>query len=247
MNSTIHNHEALLLFEEQLPVESVDAELLFKSECPPDRKFKSEDLFKFRRGRGDLKASLVAALVALAFLAFFWSETGWQNRKLPDDLGSYVGSQFGLVEYEGRKKRLGTILKQSWVVPLLCLLLLVPAALVNLHGSWKVHRWRKRYLQPTDSSYETAKYVAALEYVAYFIAYTLLVPWLGYLVSTLILGVLLTWRLGYRTPKWLLTGLASSFVIVVVFRSMLQIKTPVSIWLYDQLPDALRTFMLVYF
>ena len=130
---------------------------------------------------------------------------------------------------------------------MLCLALLVPAAVLNLRASIKVRRWRKRFLLPVDASYETAKYAAALEFVAYFILYTLSVPALGYLLSTLILGVFLTWRLGYRTPKWLLTGLFSSFAIVVVFRTLLQIKTPASIWLYDQLPSALRVFMLTYF
>ncbi len=241
------NSESLYLFDEQMPVDVVDAALLFKSECPPDVKFKSENLFKFRRGKGDFHASVVAAILALVFLAFFWTETGWENRKLPDELGSYIGHQFGLIELDGRVKRLGTILKQSWVVPLLCLLVLVPAALLNLRESWRVRQWRKRFMLPTDASYETAKYAAALEYVVYFIMYTISVPILGYLLSTLILGTYLTWRLGYRTPKWLLIGLLSSFAVVIVFRSVLQIKTPVSIWLYDQLPAALRVFMLTYF
>lgn len=230
-----------------MPVDINDSDLRFKSECPPDKKIKSENLFKFRRGRGDFHASIVAVLMALLFLAFFWTETGWEDRKLPDDLGSYVGHQFGFVEIEGRVKRLGSILKQSWVVPLLCLMILVPASIMNLFQSWKVYRWRQRFLLPTDASYETAKYAAALEYVGYFILYTLSVPQLGYLISTLLLGVYLTWRLGYRTSKWLLTGFFSSFAVVVIFRSFLQIKTPVSIWLYDQLPAGLRVFMLTYF
>ncbi len=247
MNTDTHNLESLLLFEEQVPVDINDSDLSFKSECPPDKKIKSENLFKFRRGRGDFHASIVALLIALLFLAFFWTQTGWENRKLPDDIGSYLGHQLGVVEIEGRVTRLGSILKQSWVVPLICLMILVPASIMNLFQSWKVHRWRQRFLLPTDASYETAKYAAALEYVAYFILYTLSVPLLGYLISTLLLGVYLTWRLGYRTPKWLLVGLLSSFAVVVVFRSFLQIKTPVSIWLYDQLPAGLRVFMLTYF
>lgn len=247
MRSNANTPETLLLFEEQLPKEVFDTATAFKSECPPDKKFKTDDLFKFRRGRGDFHVSVFAAILALVFLVFFWTQTGWDKRKLPDNLGTYVGFQFGLTELEGRKPRLGTILKQSWVTPLLCLLLLVPAALVNLRGSWKVRRWRKRFLLPTDASFETEKYIAALEFVAYFILYTLCVPVLGYLVSTVLLGTYLTWRLGYRTPRWLITGFLSSAAIVVIFRSLLQIKTPASIWLYDQLPTTLRSIMLTYF
>jgi len=247
LTNKISNHEDLLLFDEQVPSEVIDSKKLFRSECPPDKKIKVQDLFEFTRGRGDFHASIAAALAALFFLLFFWSETGWQNRKLPDNLSQYAGFQFGLTDYEGRKARLGTILKQSWVAPMLCLALLVPAAIWNLRASIQVRRWRQRFLLPIEAGYETAKYLAALEFVAYFILYTISIPILGYLLSTLILGVFLTWRLGYRTTKWLLTGLLSSFVIVVVFRTLLQIKTPSVVWLYDQLPSALRVFMLTYF
>ncbi len=232
----------LFLFDEAMP----DAGP-FKSECPPDKKVKVEDLFKFSRGRADLEVSILFALVALFFLAFFWTQTGWDNRKLPDEFGTYVAYQFGLADIEGRVTRLGRILKQSWVAPLLCLLVFVPAALVNLRSSWRETQWRKRFLLPTSAYFELTKYAAALEYVAYFIGYTLIVPILGYLVSTLILGTYLTWRLGYRSPRWMLIGFASSFAVVLAFRTFLQIKTPVSIWLYDQLPSAARAFMLTYF
>lgn len=237
----------LLLFEEALPLSDLDSPQGFKSQCPPDKKVKVENLFQFRRGRGDLQVSIVAGLLALFFLATFWTNTGWEDRKLPDDLGSYFGYQLGLADIEGRVTRLGRILKQSWVAPFLCLLVLVPTALWNLSASLRTHRWRQRFLLPTNAAYELSKYAAALEFVVYFIVYTILVPRLGYLLSTLILGTFLTWRLGYRTPVWILRGLACSFVTVLVFRSFLQIKTPGSIWLYDHLPSSARAFMLTYF
>lgn len=242
INATAPTDEDLLLFTEQSPDRAT-----FKSECPPDKKIKVEDLFKFKRGRGDLHVSIAALAIALFFFAFFWTQTGWQARKLPDDMLAYLGYQIGLVEIDGRVTRFGRILKQSWVAPALCMLVLVPAALLNFRHSLASHRWRKRFMQPVNASFEFSKYAAALEYVAYFIAYTLTVPMLGYLLSTLILGSFLTWRLGYRTVRWTLIGLASGFATVVVFRSLLQIKTPPSIWLYDQLPTTIRAFMLTYF
>lgn len=235
--------DEVYLFEEAMP----NGEHNFKSECPPDKKVKVEDLFKFSRGRGDFEVSVIAVLIALFFLAFFSTQTGWAERKLPDDLGTYLAYQFGLADIDGRVTRLGRILKQSWVAPLLCLLVFVPAALLNLRASMKERAWRRRFLLPVSPAFELTKYAAALEYVVYFIGYTLIVPILGYLVSTLILGTFLTWRLGYRSPRWIAIGLASSFAIVIVFRSFLQIKTPVSIWLYDQLPVTARAFMLTYF
>lgn len=232
------------MFEEALPF---DANGGFKSECPPDKKVKVEDLFKFTRRRGDLPVSYVAVGIALFFFVFFWTETGWGDRKLPDEFGSYMAYQLGFIELDGRVSRLGRILKQSWVAPMLCLLVLVPAALWNLRSSIKEYRWRKRFLLPTSAYLELTQYAAALEFVVYFIVYTLLVPILGYLLSTIIIGTFLPLRLGYRSRTWIFRSLCASFAVVVVFRTLLQIKTPVSIWLYDQLPTALRGFMLTYF
>ena len=234
----------LALFDDMLPFEPDGT---FKSECPPDKKIKIEDLFKFSRTRGDLQVSIVAACIALFFLVAFWTQTGWDTRKLPDNLGAYFAHQFGLIELDGRVTRFGRILKQSWVAPMLCLLVLVPAAVLNLRASFKEHQWRKRFLLPTSAYFELTKYAAALEFVAYFILYTLLVPYLGYLLSTMLLGMYLPWRLGYRSRQWVLRSFCTSLAVVIVFRSFLQIKTPVSIWLYDQLPTALRGFMLTYF
>lgn len=244
MNNTVDD---LILFDEAMPLADLNSEIGFRSECPPDRKVKVENLFKFRRKRGDLQVSIAALLIALFFLVAFWTQAGWQDRKLPDELGAYVGYQFGFVEIDGRVTRLGRILKQAWVVPMLCLLLLVPAALFNFRESYKVWRWRQRFMLPTDAKFELAKYAEALEFVIYFIIYSLSVPFLGYLVSTLVLGTFLTWRLGYRSAKWILIGFVCSLVTVVLFRTMLQIKTPTNIWLYNQLPDTVRTFMLTYF
>ena len=239
--------ESLLLFSEQLPFdEDQSGNKQFKSECPPDKKFKVENLFKFKRGRGDIQISIAALVIALFFLAFFWTQTGWENRKLPDNLIAYIGHQFGF-DMEGRVSRLGTILKQSWFAPMLCLLILVPAALWNFRQSMINYKWRKRFMLPVNAEFEVAKYMAALEYVVYFIVYTLAVPLLGYLLSTLILAQFLTFRMGYRTRRWMVITFVSAFSAVLVFRTFLQIKTPVDIWFYNLFPDQIRACLLTYF
>lgn len=251
MNSAPSNkplaHADLLLFDESLPVADLQADAGFRSECIPDKKIKVDNLFQFKRRVGDYPVSFVAMLIAIFFLVFFFSQTGWQDRKLPDNLSAYLAHQAGIAEMEGRVTRFGRILKQSWVIPMLCLLLLVPTAIWNFSDSRRVHQWRKRFMLPTKVRYELSQYLAALEFVFYFIVYTLAVPVLGYLLSTVLLGTFLTFRLGYRSPKWVLRSLLTSFAIVLVFRTFLQIKTPVSIWAYDQLPTAWRAFMLTYF
>lgn len=66
------DYEALFMFSEHTPF-SCEAEVTdFKSECPPDKKVKKEDLFKFKRGRGDLHVSVVTFGLA----AFFWRFSG---------------------------------------------------------------------------------------------------------------------------------------------------------------------------
>ncbi|MEO0485704.1 MAG: tripartite tricarboxylate transporter TctB family protein [Pseudomonadota bacterium] len=219
----------------------------FRSETPPDRKFKVDDLMAFRRGRGDLVFSGVMACVALFFLASFWSFSGWEDRKLPDGVGTYLLQQVGIVEVEGRLTRFGRILRQGWVAPALCLVILVPAAALNLRQSWVTHRWRKRFKQPVEIRYEAEQWLRALEFVAWFIAYTLAVPVLGYLFATVLFGTALPYRMGYRTGRWMVICILTSLVIVLLFRTGLQIKTPVNIWLYDFLPPGPRGFMLTWF
>ena len=219
----------------------------FASTCPEDKKFKIEDLLAFRRGRGDLIFSALMLVLALFFLMMFWTETGWDKRKLPDDFGTYLLRQFGLIDGEGRLDRFGKILKQSWVAPFMCLAVLVPAAIWNLRKSWQVHNWRLRFKQPTAMGYEAAVWLRALEFVGWFIAYTVAVPILGYLVSTLLLGTLLPWRMGYKGKRWFVTCLTVSFIIVLVFRTGLQIKTPINVWLYSFLPTGAEGFMQTWF
>ncbi|MFL4468796.1 tripartite tricarboxylate transporter TctB family protein [Tateyamaria armeniaca] len=219
----------------------------FSSTCPPAHMINVEDVTDFRRGRGDLIFSLFMVGVALFFLVFFFSQTGWEDRKLPANMARYWMDQFGLATPEGRVSRLGRILKQGWVAPLICLCILVPAAFWNLRGALRAQAWRVRFKQPTGVAYELTQWLRALEYVGWFVAYTALVPVLGYLVATLILGTALPWRLGYRGLRWFGICLAASFVIVLIFRTGLQIRTPANIWLYDQLPPAMETFMQVWF
>ncbi|WP_415919762.1 tripartite tricarboxylate transporter TctB family protein [Tateyamaria sp. SN6-1] len=219
----------------------------FSSACPPDAKINVQDVTDFRRGRGDLVFSVIMVAVALFFLVFFFTQTGWEDRKLPANMARYWMDQFGITSPEDRPARLGRILKQSWIAPLVCLVVLVPAALWNLRGSVRAYRWRARFGLPNAVRYELTQWARALEFVGWFIAYTMLVPVLGYLVSTLLLGTALPWRLGYRGVWWMGICCAASLGIVLVFRTGLQIRTPVNIWLYDQLPQGFGTFMKVWF
>jgi len=93
---------------------------------------------------------------------------------------------------------------------------------------------------------EVTFWLRSLEYVAWFLAYVWLVPIIGYLLSTLIFMPLLVFRAGYREKQYLLLSVVIGFLIVVVFKSFLSVKIPGGM-IYEYLPDALRSFMLINF
>lgn len=89
-------------------------------------------------------------------------------------------------------------------------------------------------------------WVSSLEYAGWFIAYAAIVPWAGYLPSTVIFAVLLSLRAGYRRGSVVLWAAVSAVLIVLLFKTFLQVKLP-SGQIYEGLPDGLRQIMLTYF
>lgn len=103
----------------------------------------------------------------------------------------------------------------------------------------------------TDSTFsvelkEGARWLLALEYLGWFMVYVYATPKIGYLLSTIIFLVALTWRSGYRSKRMLLTAAAVGFAIVLVFKSFLGVKIPGGA-VYEALPDSVRSFMIVNF
>ena len=155
----------------------------FNSCIPSEQKFKIEDLFEFKRRDGDLFLSLICLLFAAFIIFHFSSETGWEDRTLDH-------------------KRFGKILKQAWVGPMACVSILLPAALFNLISSFGRWRYKKRNLIPNRFLYEFSIWLKALEFIAYFLIYTLSIRYLGYFLSTIIFGIFLTNRMGYTSLRW---------------------------------------------
>lgn len=93
---------------------------------------------------------------------------------------------------------------------------------------------------------ETIFWLRSFEYAAWFILYSLLAPWLGYLPSTILFTTMLALRLGYRGWRPIGTAVGLAFVIVIIFKSLLQVKVPGG-KIYELLPDFIRPFMLTYF
>ena len=204
------------------------ADTAFASHIPAERRFKVADLFKFQRGRADLLFSALILGMALLLLLTFFDQSGWADRDLP-------------------QKRLGKVLKQPWIGPVIALLILVPAALGNLGLSLRRALLDRRKHRPNKTRYEVVQWLRAIEFIVYFIIYTRSIEIVGYLIATVIFAMLMVVRLGYRSWRWVGIAAGVSFLSVVFFRTLLQIKTPVNIWLYNQLPEGLERFMKVYF
>ena len=200
----------------------------FVSKIPKDKKFKVENLFEFKRVTGDLTLSIIFLILVSFLLISFNTESGWDGRELS-------------------QKRVGKILKQQWVGPLICMVILVPAAIYNLYQSTIQLNINKRLRMPSRIKYELFQWLKSLEFIVYFLIYTNIITIFGYLISTVIFAIFLTTRLGYRSLKWILRSTIAAFIIVIIFRSILQIKTPVNIWLYKYLPQNFEVFMKIYF
>lgn len=93
---------------------------------------------------------------------------------------------------------------------------------------------------------EVIAWARALEFAGWFLVYVAAVPRLGYLPSTVLFACLLAFRLGYRTWRWMGAATLFAVAVVVIFRSLLQVKLPAGA-LYEALPaGAIRSFFLVY-
>jgi hypothetical protein len=93
---------------------------------------------------------------------------------------------------------------------------------------------------------EVLFWVRALEFVVWFAAYVLAVPKIGYLPATVLLALLLSFRLGYRSGLWALGAAGFATSVVLVFKAGLGVKLPAG-EIYQYLPDSIRTFVMVNF
>lgn len=100
----------------------------------------------------------------------------------------------------------------------------------RIHGRWR----------------EVLLWASSFEYAGWFIGYAVVVPWAGYLLSTVAFAVLLVLRAGYRSKMALISAVGSAVFIVLLFKTFLQVKLP-SGRIYEVLPDGLRQIMLTYF
>ncbi|MEP4194039.1 MAG: tripartite tricarboxylate transporter TctB family protein [Aliishimia sp.] len=123
--------------------------------------------------------------------------------------------------------------------PAVSLSLMSVCAVFHLLGSALSERIEGRWK-------EVLLWFASIEYALWFVGYAMVVPFTGYLPSTVIFAVVLVLRAGYRSKAAIGSAVLSAVVIVVLFKTLLQVKLPAG-RIYEVLPDGARQFMLTYF
>ena len=105
--------------------------------------------------------------------------------------------------------------------------------------------WRNLKRGGGDVGAELLYWLAATEYLIWYMAYVLATPYLGYFPTSVIFATLLAFRLGYR-GRMLLWAPVSGAAIVILFKAFLQVRIPGGV-IYEYFPHAIRNFLVIYF
>lgn len=175
----------------------------------------------------------------LGFLAMF------QRERRPGDLifaiGFFVLALVAAAVLPQQARFLGAtaFVAEPGFWPLVGVCMMVVFGAVHLATTWiappLAHRWE-----------EVRMWGRSLEYVAWFVLYVAIVPYLGYLPSTLVFALLLTFRLGYRSAGSLAASAAFAVAVVLVFKTGLGVRLPAGA-IYAYLPHGIRSFVMVNF
>ncbi|WP_404405115.1 tripartite tricarboxylate transporter TctB family protein [Pelagibacterium halotolerans] len=106
--------------------------------------------------------------------------------------------------------------------------------------------WTSRSRRTPGRWREALVWVSSLEYVLWYLIYVASVPYAGYLLSTVVFCLFLTWRAGYRSTRIFLVAALFGLGVVLFFKSALNVKIPGGA-IYEYLPASARYFMLRYF
>lgn len=93
---------------------------------------------------------------------------------------------------------------------------------------------------------EVFHWLRSVEFALWFMAYVFLVPWIGYLLGSVLFVTALSFRQGYRSARWMGTAALFAATVVVLFKGLLQVRVPAG-EIYQYLPPGdLRTFVMTW-
>lgn len=175
---------------------------------------KLSDIIKPPHQGAEIVFAVISFAIAVA-LAFQWPE---QTRWFDDQP---LGRQPGL-----------------W--PLIAIIGMLVFGLGELIGCFL----RNRQAKSDDVWPEVLHWARAGEFLLWFLGYVYLVPWLGYLPTSMVFCAALAFRLGYRGKTVLIAALMA-VLIVVVFKGFLSVSIPGGEF-YELFPRAIRNFLVLY-
>lgn len=155
----------------------------------------------------------------------------------------FLASQIGEQTIWARKSKL---FAQPRFWPAVSIIGMIGFGLPALGAAWIGFRRRAAFERLPKERREAMIWLRAVEFVAWFMVYVFMVPVLGYLICTVAFVPLLAWRMGYRARLMLWAAGATGLGTVLVFKTFLNVKIPGGL-IYEYLPGAARSFMIVYF
>lgn len=110
-----------------------------------------------------------------------------------------------------------------------------------------LHLWKlpRRKFHRTDYV-EWQVWLFSIEWILWFLIYVVLVPIIGYLPVTMAFMPILVWRLGYRDRLMMWISTLFGATVVVLFKSLLEVKIPGAM-LYEYFPGPVRSFFILNF
>lgn len=103
------------------------------------------------------------------------------------------------------------------------------ALLFVLSGFLMFNSFKGKQVAPEEAKREKFQYTSAVLLILGFVAYALLLNFLGYIITTLALVYYTIFVIGYRKQKWLIvTSIVSVAVTYALFRLVLGVPLPVS-------------------
>lgn len=154
----------------------------------------------------------------------------------------FLGASIWLATHLGTEARWfsrATWFQQPALWPSIGLVGMVGFGAINLIACLRARR--------TSSEWgELLQWLRGLEFIGWYLAYAWAVPLIGYLPATILLMVLLVWRLGIATKPMMLWAVLFAIGVVVLFKSVLSVSIPGG-QIYHLLPSGLRLFFSVNF
>ena len=114
---------------------------------------------------------------------------------------------------------------------------------LHLFRSWRARRDPDSPDASLVPAAELRRWLRPLEFALYFVVYAASIPWLGYLLATVLFMPLLGLRTGIRSPSDLMLLAGLGVGIVLVFKTGLEVRMPPGA-VYDLFPPAVRNFLI---